>query len=123
MLRRAALSVALLLGASRAEAADRSWSKLDVGMEVATVGALALDMSQTLDIKRHPDWREANVLLGGRPSDARVVGYFAGCMLGHAAVAHLIPHGPWRTAWQAAFFAFEAGVVGRNFAGGVRLSF
>ena len=97
MLRLAALL--LLCAASAARAESPGWP--GVALLAAAEASLAVDMLQTLDIKRHqlphpggtmasPAF-ETNPILGQHPNDAAVIGYFAGAALLTGATWYALP--------------------------------
>jgi len=108
----------LILGSVTVARAYRShnlsrWTWRDTLLEAEVEGALALDMFQTLSLRNDSRFYETNRFLGPHPSEAGVVGYFAGWMAVHAAVAYLLPQ-PWRAAWQCVDLQYEAMTIGNN---------
>ncbi len=87
------------------------------------------DMLTTLDIKHHPASQvvETNVVLGQRPSDAKVIGYFATTgALHYLFTRELVrEHVPSSVvqAWEALGIGLEVGVVAHNYSMGVRINF
>lgn len=98
------------------------WTK-EQRIKQGVVIALSLtDMFQTLEYRdtnyvRH---EEGNPLLGNRPKDSTVISYFAGCILAHVMISDLLPD-KFRNYWLNASISFEAVIVGRNHALGVRI--
>lgn len=80
----------------------------------------AIDMLQTLDIKNHVGHEESNPLLGKHPADARVVGYFAGCMALNAAVFALLPP-KYRSVLPSVIVVYESSAINSNRAHGIGL--
>jgi hypothetical protein len=127
MLALAVMLLALLAPAvSRAETTWR-WNALDYSLEAAFLGAAALDWTYTLEGTQHRDRyngvTEWNPILGKTPSRARVNTMIPLAMVGHAAVAAALPHGFWRTAWQASWTYVELDAARQWWALGVALRF
>jgi len=121
-----------------------SWTKTDTALEVAFQGVTLLDWNQTLrghDTMKPltttvyyngvphtttlwntmvPAYEENNPLLGRHPSRARINVTIAAAMIGHAAVARLLPQ-PYRRYWQAVFITIEVGAVTHNVRAGLGL--
>ena len=120
------VAVLLLLWASEARAERRSWrwSRMDVGMQTTFIAMTAIDWSQTIDFTQDPNSPilETNVIMGPEPSRARVNVYMPLAMLGHTAVAAALPHGKFRTLWQATWIAVETKMVVSNYRLGIGLS-
>ena len=119
---RIALVLAALLAAVPAFAADRSWTRTQIGAEAAFVALVAVDAWQTSTALREARFYEVNPLLGERPSDARLFALAGSAALLHVVIAHIIPS-DYRGGWQASGLALEMMVVGRNFHAGARLRF
>lgn len=110
-----ALLLALAAPAARADA-------LDVGLLVAAESSLAVDMLQTLDIKRHPGHFETNPILGRHPSDPAVIGYFAACGAATYLAWRELPR-PWRLLLPLAVIAVQVPQVSRNARAGIVVRF
>lgn len=106
---------AVIIGAAkvaRSEDNVSTWTKTDIGLELVTVGLLAVDWSQTLWLSGNRSYQvhstgvtgntgwasttkytyeENNPLLGKHPSRGTVNAYFPLCIVGHAVVAHYLP--------------------------------
>lgn len=80
---------------------------------VAAETSLAMDALQTLDIKNHAAFSEANPILGSSPSDSAVVAYFAGTMAVTAVVWYLLPS-TWRTILPVTVLAVEIPQIAHN---------
>ncbi len=115
------------------------WTKTDTAFQAATVALTLADWGQTRWMqrqytKREPGriywegWRpegiydEINPILGEHPSQSRIDVYFAGLILGHTAIARLLPN-PYRRIWQGVFIVTEAGFVAHNITIGARIKF
>lgn len=118
--------------AGEASAGSRSWSSADVALQAAFVVAMAADWNQTRntiaaqrEIPGRPGWHyyERNPILGRAPSRTKVDAYFLCTTAAHLSIAHLIPHGRWRTAWQLVGIGVEVGTVGRNLKMGIGFRF
>lgn len=119
------LLVAVMLSLSLAgpvRAAD-AWSNRDVALEVTYAALHVVDWGQTLHIAKNPqDHRELNPLFGEHPHPDKVSLLFAGGLVGHALVTHLLP-ADWRPWWQAVTIGIEGSAVGWNMAAGIRVDF
>lgn len=113
-----AVFTSTLFFTSTARAAD-PWTNRQLVQQATLTLLLAADWAQTRDIKNHPNLREANPILGPHPTDDQVDRYFATAVIGHATIAHLLPH-EWRDAWQLVWIGVEANTVARNYRLGVR---
>jgi hypothetical protein len=107
-----------------------AWDKEDTVMQVTVVSLLLTDMSQTLYISGHDEYKELNPVLGTHPSKDKVYAYFLGGIVIHTAISYLIEKVPWienskqwRRAWQGSFIAVESGVVLRNSVIGIGFSY
>ncbi len=99
----------------------REWTATDKALQAAMAGATLGDWLQTRTFL-HEGRRERNALLGPRPSDPRLDLGVAGALLGHSLVAHALPSGPLRTAWQLAGLDVEMDALRHNHRRGVRIS-
>ena len=113
------------------------WSWSDTAYQGVFLTLLGVDYFQTRTMAKN-DWvldgkhcREANPILGEFPSTKEVDVYFAGCALGHTLISAALPPkgkifrfkiNP-RRIWQGVWIGVEAGVVGYNYSGGVRIEF
>lgn len=93
------------------------WTPSDYALEAVVLALIAVDWRQTLAF-RAQGIRETNPILGPYPSRARVNFMIGGAMLGHVAVAAALPHGFWRTTWQASVGGAEALAVKDNWENG-----
>jgi len=59
---------------------------------------------------------------GRHPHQDKVDIYFAGTLIAHTVVTHLLPK-EWRPWWQAVTIGLEGSCVGWNFGGGVKVRF
>jgi hypothetical protein len=108
---RALLVVALLALAPGAARADE-WTTTDTVLQVSVAALQVADWGQTSwGLQRH--YSETNPFLGAHPSPTRLSLMAVGAIVGHAAIARLLPH-PYRTAWQGATIVVEVGYVARN---------
>jgi hypothetical protein len=124
------LLLTLLLFASSSFAADWSWNKEDISLEVISAGITVVDWGQTLGIE-HTRRVETNPILGDRPSRGRINRYFSAVMALHPLISAALPREAepfgWkispRLAWQYVYFGVEAAAISSNFRGGLRMSF
>lgn len=103
-------------------ALDRRWSHTDTVLQLTFTAVTAYDWAQTRTFLREESWEESNPILGKRPSRAKVNVLIGGAIVGHAAVAWLLPK-PFRTQWQVLFIAVEGLAVRNNHLMGVRVQF
>lgn len=89
------------------------WTTQDTYREAIVYIALALDATQTLDIKRHQGMYETNPLLGKHPTDRKIIGYFLGVAAAHTGIAAILPT-PYREYFQNGTIALELMVIGNN---------
>lgn len=119
------LVLAMLLGSSL-YAQDRSWTKLDITLEVACEASLVADWGQTLDLsnKAATDQRltEDNLFLGNRPRRGRVNLYFLSWLILHPIIADRLP-GRVRTVFQCLTIGYEASIIGHNTSVGLHFRF
>lgn len=97
------------------------------GTEWLFDAALGADMLQTLQIHRVPGVVESNVLLGQRPNEAQVVGYFVSAGIAHfiatriLVTQHVTPSIV--QAWEAGTIGLEMAYVKHNASLGVHFYF
>lgn len=92
---------------------DASWSEEKTARELVFFAALVNDWQQTLVISDTPWKREANGILGPKPSRTEVHLYFAGCALGHAAVSYFLPD-KYAKIWQDVWIGVQSMVSDKN---------
>jgi hypothetical protein len=126
----------LLLGFPTQALAAGKWTRADTAFQLGVISLQVADWGQTRAIAngytsdyidgngvpRTKTYYETNVLLGQNPSTGRVDAYFAASILGHTAVAYLLPQ-PYRRIWQSLFFVVEAHFVIRNDSIGLKVDF
>jgi hypothetical protein len=99
--------------------------QLEYVYDAVTVG----DMLTTLDIRQHPASQvvETNPVLGSRPSNVRVVCYFATSLALHAAITYELVSNdvpePVINAWEYISIGFESAYVGHNLSIGLHFHF
>ena len=71
-----------------------AYDKEAIIMQAAVISLLLVDMSQTLYISSHDEYKELNVGLGEHPSKDKVYAYFLGTIVIHTAVSYLIENIP-----------------------------
>ena len=99
-----------------------SWDSKDTYMQGAVIGALLIDMAQTITIADNPDkYYERNPLLGEHPSKEKVVGYFMGGIVTHTAIAMALPQ-DYRRIWQCVWIGIEGAVIYNNYNIGVKIA-
>ena len=111
----------LLLLASLPACAD-PWTSADTARQAIFTGLAVVDWAQTRRIARQPVYYEMNPVLGSHPSVGQVDAYFAGAIVGHAAVSYLLPAG-WRAGWQYVWIGIEAQKTYHNRSIGLRFAF
>lgn len=105
-----------------------------------------VDMQQTLSLRHHPcepvvwnpdgTWYQncyreegsgifaAGWLIGHRPKDSAVYGYFAGEAVAHAAISYLLRDHRWASrTWEAFTIGIQGEVVKHNFSLGLQVRF
>lgn len=110
----------------------RGWSSADVTLQALFALSMLADWNQTRftiaaqrPVPGRPGVRyhELNPILGAHPSGTRVDVYFLAMTAAHLSVAHVLPQGRWRTAWQLLGLGVEVGAVARNTNMGVSFRF
>lgn len=66
------------------------WTKENQRLEMAYQAVHIADLSQTLQIKDHPELRESNWFLGDHPSDGKIAVWYVGTAYGHAFVTSVL---------------------------------
>ena len=99
---------------------DPGWRWHDTALELVFAGVTTVDMLQTVSFRQNGT-HEVNPILGQYPSRLRVVGGIGLAVLGHAAIAYVLPR-PWRTIWQTMWLGVEVDAVGHNVSAGIRIS-
>ena len=118
------LALMLVLNSQASNAEFSDWSQEDKVLGIAAAAVTAVDMLQTLDIKRHraEGIRETNPILGDHPSDAKVLGYFASAAIaGYLIMDNTPPR--WRKWFATGVILVEADVVNKNYRLGLRVGF
>ena len=114
-------SVALLIGAARAEAHDR-WTKQDTALECGYIALETMDLLTTSVVAAQPRTNyEANPLLGPHPSHLEIDAFFAATTLAHVAIAYALP-AKYRTAWQLVTIGAKGAMVGWNLHAGIQVA-
>lgn len=110
----------------------RAWSSADVTLQAVFVVSMLADWNQTrFTIAAHRPvpgkaglhYQEQNPILGSNPSETRVDVYFLTMTAAHLSIAHLLPQGRWRTAWQLLGLGVQVGAVAHNASMGVGFRF
>jgi hypothetical protein len=111
----------LVLASLTASAQSNDWTNTDMAMQATVTAALIVDWHQTREAMANPQaYREMNPMIG---HSARAVNqYFAGAIIGSAALAYVLPQ-PWRERFQAGTLAVEIVAIGHNKSLGLRVSF
>jgi hypothetical protein len=100
--------------------AAEPWTTTERNKQIAATTLLAVDMAQTLEIKHNPMMYEHNPLLGSRPSDSRIVSYFATVAATQFIAAHLANR-QWRNRILDGTIAIQVLVVAHNHRQGLRI--
>lgn len=112
----------LLLSFTPAQAFDQ-WTKTDTTFQIAYTTLHVMDWGQTLDISKNTEkWHETNPILGRHPSCEKVNYYFATTLIGHTAIAYILPK-DYRRIWQMVWIGIEAGYVIHNASIGIKMRF
>lgn len=117
------------------------WTKEDTYRQTALAALLVTDWAQTRWIVKNPQTTmqpssatgrpgpmqitsrvEGNPILGEHPSIGKVNNYFAASLVGHAAIAYLLPP-ELRNVWQYGWLLLEADAVVHNRSAGVKFNF
>jgi hypothetical protein len=119
-----ALALILALAAPSASYAADDWTGADTGRELAYLGLLAVDCSQTWrgSVEHPGQYQETNPLLGTNPSGARLAAACAGSALGHYAISLLIRESKYRELWQWLTIGVEVYAVENNINAGLKIS-
>lgn len=118
-----ALVVMCALVSGTAHGAENSWNQETTARELCFVYTLYQDWLQTRSIAANPDrFQETNPILGAHPGKSEVDLYFAGCALGHAAIAYLLPPRASKV-WQTTWIGVQTGVIEGNRKKGIRDEF
>jgi hypothetical protein len=114
------------------ELRPRAWSSADVTLQAVFVVSMLADWNQTrftiaaqrpVPGKAGVHYQEQNPILGPHPSATRVDLYFLTMTVAHLSVAHVLPQGRWRTAWQLLGLGVQVGAVTHNASMGVGFRF
>lgn len=89
------------------------WTEEKMARELVFAVALINDWQQTLIIADKPGKREKNRILGPKPHRDNVNIYFAGCLIGHAAVAYMLPDN-YAKIWQDVWIGIETNSSNNN---------
>ena len=96
-------------------AAPDPWLDIDKGLEASFAALVVTDVLQTRYFTTGGRCCEGNPLLPALPSRGQMYAIAIGVPAAHALVAHYLPSGGLRTAWQLAFIAAELLVVRDNY--------
>ena len=101
-----------------------SWSGANTALELTFATEVVVDAMQTRYALDNTKFVETNPILGKHPSPAKIYGLSAAGIVGHAAIAYILPKG-FREMWQIVFLVPEAVNVAGNYTliGGLKLSF
>jgi hypothetical protein len=103
--------IAFLLAAPSPTEARDPWSRTDTALETTFVLLTAADWQQTRYFLTHTDYAEANPILGEHPSLTKLDVGVGLAVVGHAAVAYLIPDSDLRHIWQMVWISVEGVAV------------
>lgn len=117
--------IALSTACASVQKSKRRWTGMDIALETAFVGAVLMDAEQTAWNNKLGDMRcgESNPVLGPCGDRVPVDVYVPAALLLHTGASFLIPHGKWRTAFQALTVGFEAAVIYGNYVLGYDTAF
>lgn len=125
----------LLFIAGTAHAGD-DWTREDTYRQAALTTLLVVDWAQTRWAIRHNEelrycgynaepcrfYHESNPLLGEHPSIGKVNNLIGASIIGHAAIAYMLPRG-WREGWQYVWIGVEASAIYSNRSLGIKMAF
>ena len=112
-------AVVLLILAMPAVADE--WTEDDTIVQLTLTSVMMVDWMQTMNGVQSGKASEMNPLLGPHPSRQRINLMIGGAILGHAAVAYILPQ-PMRRIWQVTVLVAEVGAVAGNATLGIGLS-
>jgi hypothetical protein len=108
------LIVAIALVCSLTERARaEEWTTYDTTLELTLTAIAVVDYGQTRWFLANTPLVEMNPLLGERPNRESMLLFGGAALLGHAAIARLLPN-PYRRAWQHAAICLWAANISRN---------
>ncbi len=91
------------------------WTKADTAWELADIGLMTADWSQTQHIASNPGrYYENNPILGLHPSISKLNLYFAIWVPAHAAVSCWVLDPKWRRVWQVGTAGVEVWAIKGN---------
>lgn len=117
--------VALVLASLTGTASADKWSKLDITLETTFTTLIIVDYMQTVQITRSPaipSQGESNPIMGRYGERVPPEAYFPIVLLGHMAIAHILPS-PYRKIWQGFGIAVQVDAVKTNWQAGYSYSF
>ena len=110
----ALLTILLAFASVPAICAENSWNDETTAREVCFLFTLYQDWQQTRTIATNPDrYQETNPILGSHPEKKDVDLYFAGCAMGHALIAYMLPPGASKL-WQTTWIGVQTNVIEEN---------
>jgi hypothetical protein len=112
------------------------WSSSDSYRQAALTALLVADWAQTRWAIKHNEnlrycgynaepcrfYKEQNPLLGEHPTIGKVNNLIGASILGHAAIAYMLPRG-WREGWTNVWIGVEASAVYYNRSVGLKMAF
>ena len=102
------------------KAIDNSWTTEDTLWQSAFVGITLVDYAQTSWAMRRADYREANPVLGPRPSQERLNYSIGAAILAHTLISAYLDK-PNRRAWQIIGITIESWAVYHNYGTGCQI--
>jgi hypothetical protein len=100
--------------------AENSWYRETTAREVCFLFTLYQDWQQTRAIANNTDqFQETNPISGSHPWKKNVDLYFAGCAMGHAFIAYMIPPHAFKI-WQTTWIGVQTSVFEGNSNMGLR---
>ncbi len=108
------VTVLFIMISGAAVHAETSWNQETTARELCFLFTLYQDWQQTRTIAANPDrFKETNPILGSHPGKQDVDLYFAGCALGHAFIAYMLPPRASKI-WQTTWIGIQTGVIEDN---------
>jgi hypothetical protein len=111
----------ILILSTKSHAFD-TWTSTDTILEATSEITIALDWTQTLQIKNHPDLYETTIFLGSHPSDDKINLYMGSLMILHPLITYILP-AKLRPVFQMITIGYEGNAVQNNLRAGLNIKF
>lgn len=100
----------------------KRWTEEDTKKEALYAILHGIDWAQTRDAIGRKGYKEANPILGSKPTDKNINEYMAGTLLGHILLSRILPPDK-RKLFQNGTIGLELGVTGNNKHVGANIKF